>query len=325
MAVPKTARAVSCTLTARQLAWIVSLFAFAAVVLASSRAFADQMIVALVNDEPISAYDVSQRMRFLAMTSGQKPSKALRKKVVEELIEERLKFQEAKKLGVSISEEQITQTLEGIAKRNKMPMSRLVAGLKQAGVNVRTFRDRIKAALIWRQVVQRKFRHQVSVSAAQVDEALTTEGGGEGQDTTEFQLQRVRLELGEEPDQERIASRLIEAESLRSRFRTCDKLEDVIKGVRRASIKQIGKKRAEQLAQPSRALLMKAKAGEMTPPNLTPTGVELYAVCSRKKVTTNIKKRQQVEQKMQAEEYSRLATRYFQDLRRDAYIEHRGK
>lgn len=324
MAVSKTARATSRTLTARQMAWIVSLFAFAAVVLASGRGFADQMIVALVNDEPISAYDVSQRMRFLAMTSGQKPSKALRKKVVEELIEERLKFQEAKKLGVSVSDEQITQTLEGIAKRNKMPMSRLVAGLKQSGVNIRTFRDRIKAALIWRQVVQRKFRHQVSVSAAQVDEALTT-AGGEGQDTTEFQLQRVRLELGEEPDQERIASRLVEAESLRSRFRTCEKLEDVIKGVRRASIKQIGRKRAEQLAQPSRALVMKAKAGEMTPPNLTPTGVELYAVCSRKKVTTNVKKRLQVEQKMQAEEYSRLATRYFQDLRRDAYIEHRGK
>lgn len=297
---------------------------WAGLVTGNGQASADQMIVALVNDEPISAYDVSQRTRFIAMTSGQKPTAALRKKVIKELIEERLKLQEAKKLGVSVTDERINQTLEGIAKRNKMPLNKLVAGLKQAGVNVRTFKDRIKVALLWRQVVQRKFRHQVSVSATQVDEAVTT-AEGEGQATTEFQLQRVRLDLGEEPDQETIATRLVEAESLRSRFRSCDKLEDVIKGVRRASIKSVGKKRTEQLPQPSRALLMKAKAGQMTPPNLTPTGVELFAVCSRKQIKTNTKKRQAVEQKMQAEEYNRLATRYFQDLRRDAFIEHRSK
>lgn len=297
---------------------------WAALVTSGGQVSADQMIVALVNDEPISAYDVSQRTRFIAMTSGQKPTAALRKKVIKELIEERLKLQEAKKLGVAVTDERITQTLEGIAKRNKMPLNKLVGGLKQAGVNVRTFKERIKVALLWRQVVQRKFRHQISVSATQVDAALTT-AEGEGQATTEFQLQRVRLELGEEPDQETIATRLVEAESLRSRFRSCEKLEDVIKGVRRASIKSVGKKRTEQLPQPSRALLMKAKAGQMTPPNLTPTGVELFAVCSRKQIKTDTKKRQAVEQKMQAEEYNRLATRYFQDLRRDAFIEHRSK
>ncbi len=304
-----------------------SLFAalfWAALMAGSGQATADQMIVALVNDEPISAYDVSQRTRFMAMTSGQKPTAALRKKIIKELIEEKLKLQEAKKLGVSVTEERITQTLEGIAKRNKMPLNKLVGGLKQAGVNVRTFRDRIKVALVWRQVVQRKFRHQVSVSATQVDEALTTVEG-EGQATTEFQLRRVRLELGEEPDQETIATRLVEAEALRSRFRSCEKIEDVIKGVRKASIKSVGRKRTEQLPQPSRALLMKAKAGQMTPPNLTPTGVELFAVCSRKQIKTDAKKRQAVEQKMQAEEYNRLAKRYFQDLRRDAFIEHRSK
>ena len=42
----------------------------------------------------------------------------------------------------------------------------------------------------------------------------------------DVQLQRVRLELGEEPDQETIAERLIEAEGLRGRFRSCDTIDD---------------------------------------------------------------------------------------------------
>jgi peptidyl-prolyl cis-trans isomerase SurA len=285
---------------------------------------ADQMIVALVNDEPISAYDVSQRLRFLVMTSGKKPSAALRKEVIEQLIAERLKLQEAKKLGVTMSEDRVTAVLKSIASRNKMPLDKLVAGLKRGGVNIRTFRQRIKSNLIWRSVVQNKFRHQVNVSASQVDAALSS-SEGDGKSTTEFHLKRVRLEHSDDADQETIAERLLEAEGVRGRFRSCDKIEDVLKGVRHASIKAIGRKRSDQLAQPSRALVMKAKAGQMTPPNITPTGVELYAVCSRRVVHTNAKARQAIERKMQDEEFNRLATRYFQDLRRDAYIEYRSK
>ena len=53
-------------------------------------------IVALVNDQPISAYDVVQRVRFMSATTRKPPSEALRKKAIDDLINESLQLQEAK-------------------------------------------------------------------------------------------------------------------------------------------------------------------------------------------------------------------------------------
>ena len=66
-----------------------------------AQAQAEQSIVVIVNDDPISAYDIEQRERFLAITTHEEPSAALKKKATEMLIEERLQMQQAKKLGLT--------------------------------------------------------------------------------------------------------------------------------------------------------------------------------------------------------------------------------
>jgi len=58
-------------------------------------------IKVLVNDNPISDYDIDQRERFLAITTQQQPSPALKKEATDMLIDERLQMQEARKLGVT--------------------------------------------------------------------------------------------------------------------------------------------------------------------------------------------------------------------------------
>ncbi|RMF09931.1 MAG: hypothetical protein D6773_01205, partial [Alphaproteobacteria bacterium] len=59
----------------------------------------EQRIVVLVNDTPISEYDITQRARLTAATTRQPMSAALRKKVTEELISEAIQLQEARKFG----------------------------------------------------------------------------------------------------------------------------------------------------------------------------------------------------------------------------------
>ena len=149
------------------------------------------------------------------------------------------------------------------------------------GVNSATMKDQIRARISWRQVVQRKFRGQVSVNASQVDKVISDETPAEGQQKSiEFQLQRVRLELPNTPNQRTIANRLVEAERLRTRIKSCKNLTEVTKLVRKASVKSIGRKSASQLAQPTRAILLAAKEGQMTPPAITSSGIESYVVCA---------------------------------------------
>ncbi len=284
----------------------------------------EQVIIALVNDEPITSYDVKQRIRLITVTQRKKPSEAMRKKVIESLISERIQLQQATKSSVIVSEDQVNEVFGRVAKSNKMTSKQLVASFAQLGVEASTMKEQIRARLSWRRVVQRKFRGQVSVNASQVDKAISDEAPAEGQKkSVEFQLQRVRLELPSTPNQRAIANRLVEAERLRSRIRSCNNLKEATKRVRKASIKSIGRKSVDQLAQPTRAILLAAKEGQMTPPVITSSGVESYIVCAKRSVVTKDQQRRQVRSKLLSQEYDILARRHLRDLRQDAFVEYR--
>jgi len=285
---------------------------------------AEQAIVALVNDEPITSYDVRQRIRLITVTQRKQPSAAMRKKVIESLISERIQLQEATKNSVLVSDDQVKEVFGRVAKSNKLSGEQLTTSFAQLGVDANTMKEQIRARLSWRQVVQRKFRGQVSINASQIDKAISSEEPAEGQKkSVEFQLQRVRLELPKTPNQRTIANRLIEAERLRNRIRSCSNLKDVTKRVRKATIKSIGRKSTNSLVQPTRAILLAAKEGQMTPPVITSSGIESYIVCAKRSVVKNDQQRKQVRSKLLSQEYDILARRHLRDLRQDAFVEYR--
>lgn len=282
-----------------------------------------QSIVVLVNDEPITNFDVAQRVRFFEVTSNRQATAQDREKIIEELIEERIKLQEGRKAGVSVRDEQIDAVLEQMAKRNNMSVDQLTQALKQMGVHAATLRDRIRANFAWRDAVRRKFQHRVIVAAGDIDRALGGASGAEGQgrEKTEFQLQRVHLEMPQGADQRALAARLAELEQVRSRFKSCEALAGLVRSLSGTSVRDIGRKSADDIPQPTRALLLAADNGQMTPPSLTASGIELYAVCGRRSVRVNSEQRQEVQAKLIDEEFQRLGRGYLADVRSSAYIE----
>jgi peptidyl-prolyl cis-trans isomerase SurA len=279
-------------------------------------------IVVLVNDDPISDYDVDQRERFLAITTQQQPSPELKKKATDLLIDERLQIQQGRKLSVSVDEDDVTRILEDMAKKNNLDVDGLATALGKAGVNIRTLKDRIKAQLTWQSVVRQKFRHEVQIGDVDVDKALSDAGAESGGSPAEtaLQLRQVRYELPAGADQKTIAERLAAAEGLRGRFGTC---ADLAKGVAGASVKTLTDQQPASLAQPARLLVMNAKMGQMTPPTLTTSAVEVYAVCGKRSVRGDDKTREETQHKLMNEEMSIRAERLLRDLRQDAFIEYR--
>ena len=78
-----------------------------------------------------------------------------------------------------------------------------------------------------------------------------------------------------------------------------------------------------KMVQPTRAILLSAKEGEMTPPVITSSGIEMYAVCARRSVNRNDEQRKQVRSKLLSQEYNILARRHLRDLRQEAFVEYR--
>lgn len=133
-------------------------------------------VVATVNGEAITGLDLEMRIRLVALTSRQRYSEEVRKRlsaqVLRSLITERLQLQEARRLNIKVSSKEITDAVLRLEQNNRMPRGRLFRILRQQGINPQTLVEQIRAALAWRQVVRRVMQARVQVSQQEVDEVL---------------------------------------------------------------------------------------------------------------------------------------------------------
>ena len=286
----------------------------------------------LVNDDPISDYDIDQRERFLAITTQQQPSPALKKQAADMLIDERLQILEGRKASITPNDEDVTLILTDMAQKNNLDVDGLATALAKAGVNIKTLKDRIRAQVVWQETVRRKFRRDVQIGDADVEKAMAeasaasgapAEGGvaaeGGAAEPT-LQLRQVKFEIPAGADQKTIAARLAAAESLRARFASCAELA---KGVDGARVQTLQDQKPASLAQPARLLVTHAKVGQMTPPTISQAAVELYAVCGKRSFTGDTAAREQAQRQLMNQEMGLRAERLLRDIRQEAFIEYR--
>lgn len=280
-------------------------------------------IKVLVNDDPISDYDIDQRERFLALTTQEQPSPALKKKATDMLIDERLQLQEGRKLGVTADDDDVTKILDDMAKKNNLTVDGLATALSRAGTNIKTLKDRIRSQIVWQESVRRKFRRDVQIGDADIDQAMSEAGeagAAAAPAETTLQLRQVKYEIPAGADQRTIAARLAAAENLRARFDNC---ADLAKGVDGASVKTLQDQKPSSLAQPARLLVTSAKIGQMTPPTISAAAVELYAVCGKRSLRGDDTARNDAQRKLMNDEMGIRAERLLRDIRQEAFIEYR--
>lgn len=122
-----------------------------------------------VNDRVITNYEVEQRALFLRVlrAPGNPEDEALKA-----LTEDRLRQTEAERLGLKLSEADLTTGLTEFASRANLSVEDFVVELGKAGIAPETFRDFVAAGLLWRQAVRARFLGQVPISENDIDRAL---------------------------------------------------------------------------------------------------------------------------------------------------------
>ncbi|MFN4281479.1 MAG: peptidylprolyl isomerase [Alphaproteobacteria bacterium] len=135
-----------------------------------------QRIVAVVNDESITAYDVDQRILLSLGTDPQSvPPDQMRRmatQVLRGMIDERLQLQEAKRLGIDVLPEELEDAIARIERQNNIPAGQLEATFKAEGLNFASFLEQAKAAIVWPKVVRRRAARLTTVAEDEIDEAL---------------------------------------------------------------------------------------------------------------------------------------------------------
>src|SRR5215472_10935671 len=76
-----------------------------------------QQVTVVVNGEPITSYDIEERAKFLQLTTHKAPP---RQEVVDELINDKLKVQVAKRYKLDITDKDVDQAFANMAKRKRV-------------------------------------------------------------------------------------------------------------------------------------------------------------------------------------------------------------
>ncbi len=246
----------------------------------------------------------------------------IKKSALDEIVEERLKLQEAKRLNVTIEDSQIDDIIKGLAERNKMTPVQFGEHLKSMGTDLSAMKGRFRATLSWNDVIRRRFAGQVSVSQRDIDKFAAT--GSTGEDDVELQLQRITLSVPGKMDQKILTQRFQEADKVRQSFGGCKTASAAAAKLQNAKFEDLGARKPSSLVEPLRSHLLSARDGEMVPPNIGAEGIELYTVCSRKVVKADEKRRTEVAQDLQQKEFEIMAKGHLRNLKQEAHIECRS-
>jgi peptidyl-prolyl cis-trans isomerase SurA len=133
-------------------------------------------IIAVVNEEAISAYDLEQRLNLIIRGSNLPDRPEVRRnlmpQVINALIEEALQLQEAKRLGINIPKNDAGAAVAMIERQNRIAPGGMDAFLAERGIDRRTLDRQVESSLAWGTIVRRQFLRTVNITEEDVSKSL---------------------------------------------------------------------------------------------------------------------------------------------------------
>jgi peptidyl-prolyl cis-trans isomerase SurA len=235
----------------------------------------------IVNDQAITSMDISGRARLL-MAANKLGASEAQKAAQEELIDDTLRLSEAKRRGIVISDSALDGAIAEIAARSKLSPAQFAQALGQAGVPIRTLRERIRVQMAWGRVVRSKVQQNSLNEQNDLIAQMRRQEKSAGDVTAEdYVLQRVVFTLPAKASAAESARRMKEAEALRNRFKGCDQGIELARKLKEVAILNVGRKLASEMPPAFREQVKDIEEGSLTKPEKTDLGIEMYAICDK--------------------------------------------
>lgn len=158
-------------------------------VMASAQSFAP---VAVVNDEVITTYDVDQRMRLIKAAGAPESASVLREAALDELINDRLRLQAARRGGIVPSPDQIRVGFDEISSQNKRDPDEMRRYFVAQGVSPEALNAQIAPEVAWRRLIRQRYMPRIRISDSELDDALDNARAG---DELQYLLAEIRIPI----------------------------------------------------------------------------------------------------------------------------------
>ena len=246
-------------------------------------------IAAVVNDGLVLKSELDAQIdsvtKRLQEQKVELPSQSvLRQQVLDRLILQEIQAQRAKRVGLTISDEQLNGALQEIAQRNKIPFDQLPTALEAQGVDYKQYRESMRKELTLSTLRQRDVIAHITVTPHELDQFLTRQASAAAND--EFNVSHILLSLPEAATPQQLEDISRKAQDLAGR---ATKGEDFGQLAIANSNSQtaldggsLGWRKGAQLPQFILDLVTKMKPGEVSAPVRTPSGFHVVKLNERR-------------------------------------------
>ena len=133
-------------------------------------------IIAKINNQIITNIDLEYRLN-LAIEISNIPNeikfrKQIRQQILNLLIDENLKIQEAEKYGILISSAEVYSEISRLEQRLNLPKDSLIKNFKKKNIPEIVIYNQIRGQLLWNKIISYRIANNISISNKQTEEAL---------------------------------------------------------------------------------------------------------------------------------------------------------
>lgn len=133
-------------------------------------------IIANVNSQAITQFDLAQRVKLTMLSSRIADTPANRaqvqRQVLRQMVDERIQVDEAQRSQIRPTAGEVKERIQQIEQANGMPPGGIEQALRGAGIEMTVLSAQIEASIVWGKLVRRKVRGQIDVTDAEIDEVL---------------------------------------------------------------------------------------------------------------------------------------------------------
>jgi peptidyl-prolyl cis-trans isomerase SurA len=276
--------------------------------------------VVIVNGDPITQFDVDQRAKLIQVSTQKTPA---RSEVIEELINEKLKIQLLKRFMLDGIDKDVDTAYVNMARRMRASPKDFTENLEKQGLKIETLKSRIKADLIWSQIIRGRYQSSFQFSDTDVAARLATKNRDDANVVGyDYTLRPILFVVPRGSPPAAFETRTKEAEALRARFQSCEEGIALARGIRFVAVRPQVVKGSAELPTALRDVLTKTELGRLTAPETTSQGVEVYALCGKRQ-SENAPAKKEVRDEMFTEAFESHSKKFLKELREQAMIEYR--
>ncbi len=165
-------------------------------------------IVAIVDESVITRRELTDRIRLVEIDFNQSNrrlpgAEVLQRQVLEALINDSLLFQEAKRRGIKIPDSQLNQTMQSLARQNKMSLSDFRKAIIADGLDYDQYRETVRRELTLTSLRRQYGQRNATISDSEVDDFMKL--SGENDTNYEYRLSHILIALPDAATPEQVS------------------------------------------------------------------------------------------------------------------------